>query len=314
MTAVIPLCGVRIGFLGDVMLGRLVGETIERTSYAYPWGNMIDELSKNDFNLANLETTFTESTRPVPKVFNYKSHPNNVQSLIEGSVDVVNIANNHILDYGLEGLIDTLRVLDCAGIKHVGAGMNAEEAAWPVIIEKKGIKIGIIGYTDNEPTWKAGINKPGTNYIEIGNDNERVQEAIKQLRPHVDVLIVTIHWGPNWQLRPSQEFVDFAHQVIDAGADILHGHSAHHIQGIEWYKSGLILYQTGDFVDDYAIDPVMRNDLSFLFVVDIEDQHIKSLILIPTRIDTMKVNKAAGKDYDLAVNRISRLSKELATS
>lgn len=305
---------LRIGFLGDVMLGRLVGENIEKTNFSYPWGNMIDELAKNDLNIANLETTFTKSTHPVPKVFNYKSNPKNIQSLIEGSIDVVNIANNHILDFGIEGLVDTLRVLDHAGIKHVGAGMNAEEAARPVIIEKKGIKIGIIGSTDNEPTWKAGINKPGTNYTEIGKDNARVQEAIKQLRPHVDVLIVTIHWGPNWRLRPSQEFVDFAHQMIDAGADILHGHSAHHIQGIEWYKSGLILYQTGDFVDDYAIDSTMRNDLSFLFVVDLEDHRIKNLTLIPTRIDMMQVNKAFGNDYTLLLDRISRLSKQLATN
>lgn len=305
---------VRIGLAGDVMLGRLVGEKIAQTSMSYPWGDMLPLLRANDLNLVNLETTFTQSTSPMPKVFNFKSDPRNVEALVQGNIHVVNNANNHILDFGVEGLRDTLRALDKAGVAHVGAGMNEQEAAKPTILNVNDIKIGIMGYTDNEPSWKAGIHTPGTNYIQVG-DVKRIRKDIQDLRDKVDLLIITIHWGPNWEEKPPQAFVDFAHAIIDAGADILHGHSNHTFQGIEKYHNKLILYQTGDFVDDYMVDPIKRNDRSFLFIVEVDKSKAEKAIfkkvqIIPTIIENMQVNKASSQDCAASIARMKKLSAQ----
>ena len=172
---------ITIGFAGDVMLGRLVNEVISKEGYAYPWGNMLSALQSTDLNIANLETTLTKSIQKVPKVFNYKADPEKVKSLKIADIDVVNLANNHMLDFGNEGLAETITTLDQAGIKHVGAGINKQQAQEPVVVEKNGIKVGILGYSDYPKDWAAQENKPGTNLIKIG-DIETIKNAISKLR------------------------------------------------------------------------------------------------------------------------------------
>lgn len=302
-----------IGITGDVMLGRLVNEKITMTNYTYPWGDVLVLLRNTDVNIINLETTLTTSTKKVSKVFNYKADPDKVQSLIEAKIDVSNLANNHILDFSEEGLIETISTLDKAGIKHVGAGINKTEALKPVIIKKNNITIGIIGYTDNEPGWEAKENKPGTNYVEV-DDFERIEKEIEKLRAKVDILIFTIHWGPNMRKKPTTEFRNFAYEIMNKGVDILHGHSAHIFQGIEIYNKKLILYDTGDFVDDYYVTPSLRNDQSFLYLVEVDKEGLRKIELIPVVISRMQVNKATGSDYREIVSRIKDLSKEFNTT
>jgi poly-gamma-glutamate capsule biosynthesis protein CapA/YwtB (metallophosphatase superfamily) len=291
-----------IGFTGDVMLGRLVNEMIDNTGYAYPWGNTLPLMKAHDLNIINLETTLTTSRQKVPKVFNFKANPDRVKCLTEAKIDIANLANNHILDFDAEGLTETVRMLDEAGIKHVGAGKNSKEAKSPVIIIKKEIRIGIIGMTDNEPGWKASNEKPGTNFLEVGNISE-AKPQIQTIRNHVDVLILTLHWGPNKREFPNGKFIHFAHELIESGVDIIHGHSAHIFQGIEVYKEKPILYDTGDFIDDYAVDPYLRNDYSFLFEVELEKNRIEKLTLIPVVINNMQVNKASKKDFQSIVSK-----------
>lgn len=301
-----------IGFAGDTMLGRLVNTYIEQMSYTYPWGNVLPILKKNDINIINLETTLTKSDTKIPKVFNFKATPEKVKALQEANIHIVNLANNHILDFDIEGLIETIHTLDNAKIKHVGAGINRQAAKKPVIIEKHGIKIGIIGYTDYPSEWQATENKPGTNFITIG-DIEKIKQDIKHIKEKTDFLIVSIHWGPNMRQKPSKAFIDFAHQMIDAGVDIIHGHSAHIFQGIEIYKNKLIMYDTGDFVDDYHIDPILRNDQSFLYLVMLNKTGIKKIKLIPLIIDNMQVNRAKGPNKKEIINKIKQLSQEFGT-
>lgn len=303
---------VIIGFMGDVMIGRLVNETIKTRGYKYPWGNVLRTIQKNDINIINLETTLTRSEKIIPKVFNFKSDSQNIKVLKKAHITLVNLANNHSLDFSSDGLFETIDVLDDAGILHVGAGKNEQEAKKVIIIEKNGIKIGVIGYTDNEPTWKATPAKEGTNYIAVG-DIETIKKDIQEVRNNVDILIATIHWGPNMRLKPSSDFVNFAHHMIDAGIDIIHGHSAHVIQGIEIYKNRIIMYDTGDFIDDYAVDPVLRNDLSFLFKITIEDKKIKEINLIPVKISNMQVNLATGNDKKFIIERIINSSEKFGT-
>ncbi|MFD1095787.1 CapA family protein [Salegentibacter chungangensis] len=303
--------GITIGFGGDTMLGRGVNAKISETNYFYPWGDLLDFLKKTDLNILNLETTLTESKERVPKVFNFKAEPDKVQTLIAAKIGAVTIANNHILDFSEKGLLETIEVLDKAGIRYVGAGKNKKEATEPLILDVKDLKLGLLGYTDNEPGWIASAN-PGTNYLEVG-DTERIKKDISALRKEVDILIVSYHWGPNMRVKPTRQFQDFAHKIIDFGADIIHGHSAHIFQGIEIYNKGLIMYDTGDFVDDYVVDPVLRNDRSFFFIIEADRSGLKKLKLIPVRIRNMQVNKARAEDYDWTLKRMQKLSSELGT-
>lgn len=319
---IILLCGViyrhytetyiTIGFLGDVMIGRLVDGVLEQKGPTYIWGDARQQLATYDYVIANLETALTTSNRLVQKVFNYKSDPKHVEALIKGNISLVNLANNHSRDFSDEGLLETIAVLDNARIAHVGAGKNSHEAQRPVIFEKHGIRIGIVGFTDNEPGWAAGAQQPGVNYITVG-DIEKVKHDIKMLSKNVDIIIATIHWGPNMRSRPTEEFRHFAHAMIDAGVTIIHGHSAHIVQGVERYKNGLIMYDTGDFIDDYAVEPVLRNDLSCIFQVTVSKKGVQKVTPCPVKIENMQVNFATGDDYELMLNRVRALSAELGT-
>jgi poly-gamma-glutamate synthesis protein (capsule biosynthesis protein) len=302
-----------LGFAGDTMLGRSVNRKIEGTSYLYPWGNLLSLLKKTDLNIINLETTLTESTEKVPKVFNFKAGPDKVKALLEAKIAIVTLANNHILDFAEKGLLETIEVLQKAGVGYVGAGKNLEEASRPIYTTINGIRIGILGYTDNEPGWKAGKH-PGTNYIKIGVESiKSIENVLVKIKNKVDVLIVSIHWGPNMREKPSQQFIAFAHQLADVGVNIIHGHSAHIFQGIEVYKNSLILYDTGDFVDDYMVDPYLRNDRSFFFLCEIGKSGVNKLSLFPVLIKNMQVNLATGEDYSWCMRRIKKLSAEFGT-
>lgn len=304
-----------IGLTGDVMIGREVDTVISQEGYRYVWGNVLPLLHSTDLNIVNLETTLTNSNKIVEKTFNFKATPDKIKCLTDASVTVANLANNHILDFSEQGLIETIQTLKNAGIKYVGAGINDKEASKPVILTRNNIITGILGFTDNEPTWKAGTSRSGINYINVSSedDRKRVLLSIEQLKKDADIVVVSIHWGPNMQEFPEKYFIDFAHQMIEQGADIIHGHSAHNFQGIEVYHHKLILYDTGDFVDDYMVDPVLKNDHSFFFRVDADEKGLTKLELFPVLISRYQVNLAIGKEYKWCIQRMQYLSEKFGT-
>ena len=307
---------VTIGLAGDTMLGRLVNEMIGRNNYRYPWGDTLALLKNTDVTLINLETTLTTSRRAVPKVFNFKAQPDRVQCLTEAGIDACTLANNHILDFNIAGMLETLDTLQSAGIPYAGAGRTISEARRPLILTHDNLTIGIIGCTDNEPGWEAGVDRPGTHFVSVeapDETTEKLASQIKRLKTKVDILILSIHWGPNMKRKPSNAFIRFAHRMIEAGADILHGHSAHIFQGIEVYRNKLILYDTGDFVDDYYVTPALRNDQSFFYIVHADSNGIIKLELIPVLISNMQVNRATGRDYEQTVRRLKDLSEPFGT-
>ena len=263
------------------MIVRGVDAVISKTDYLYIWGNVLPLFLDTDINLINLEATLTTSTQKVLKTFNFKASPDKINSLNAAKVTIANLANNHILDFSTEGLIETIQTLDAAGIKHVGAGMNVKEASEPALVIKNNITTGVLGFTDNEPGWKAGNSAVGVNYIDISEKNDRYKalQSIIQLPKKADIIIVSIHWGPNLKPEPSKKFIVFAHEMIDAGADIIHGHSAHNFQGIEIYNHKLILYDTGDFVDDYVVYPELKNDHSFFSALKLANKGYQNLNL-----------------------------------
>jgi poly-gamma-glutamate capsule biosynthesis protein CapA/YwtB (metallophosphatase superfamily) len=306
---------ITIGLTGDVMLGRTLDSVIASQGYDYPWGDVLPIMQQTDLNIINLETTLTNSKLKIPKAFNFKCSPDKVASLLRAHIGVTNLANNHILDFSTHGLSETIVTLDEANIKHVGAEKDHPSATKPVVIEKNQVRIGLLGLTDNEPTWQA-TQTPGTNYVDLADEKEKenVLRSIDSLTSQADIVIVTVHWGPNMQEKPWPVVVDFAHTMIEHGANVVHGHSAHILQGIECYRGNLILYDTGDFVDDYAVDPALRNDLAAFFVLTVHGPELIHLKCIPTRIFAYQVNQARAEDYRWVINRLQKLSAEFDTS
>ncbi|MBW4693965.1 MAG: CapA family protein [Lyngbya sp. HA4199-MV5] len=233
---------VTLAFAGDVTLSDhfadAIGQDYERT-----FANM-DEYRKADLGMVNLENPMTHATTPLPdKKFNFKANPDAVKVLTSGGISLVNLANNHAMDYQEQGLLDTLETLDKAGIERVGAGRDVKEARRPEIIDVKGQRVAYFGYygADFE---SAGETRAGTNYA----DEQRIAEDIKAVRSQVDWVIVNYHWGEELAIHPADWQVNLAHYTIDQGADVVVGHHPHVLQGAEIYKGRPIAYSMGNFI------------------------------------------------------------------
>jgi poly-gamma-glutamate capsule biosynthesis protein CapA/YwtB (metallophosphatase superfamily) len=197
------------------------------------------------------------------------------------------------------------------------AGKNLEEAKQPATCRVKGIKIGMLAFTDNEPQWEASHALPGVHYVPVDLKDPKGKaflELIQQLKQKVDYLIVSAHWGPNWGYDPPTEYTTFAHAMIDAGANLIFGHSPHIFRGIEVYKECPIIYSTGDFIDDYAVDEVERNDESFLFLLQLEGSRAKSLALHPTCIERFQARMAPAYRREEILAKMQALCEGLDTS
>ncbi len=307
-------------FVGDVMLGRLVNGVLQEKSPAYPWGDMLSLFQDADVRFCNLECVISDWGTPwsaTPKVFHFRSDAKNIGALKAAHIDAVSLANNHSLDFEYEGLFHTMGNLDAAGIHYTGAGMTIAEASEPAIWEMKGKKLGLIAFTDNEPGWEATEEQPGIFYIPIKLKDKRAKkllELVSKTKAVVDFLVVSAHWGPNWGYIPPAEHIPFAHALIDAGADVIFGHSCHVIRGIELYRGKPILYCTGDFIDDYAVDEKERNDQSFIFVVETDGQAIVRLLLYPTVIDAFQARRARHNERKAIVATMQRLCMKLNTA
>jgi poly-gamma-glutamate synthesis protein (capsule biosynthesis protein) len=234
-------------------------------------------------------------------VFTFGARPRALEALEAAQTDFVSLANNHVLDFGPAALLEMLALLDRHGIAWAGAGRTLEEAARPAVLAAGGLTVGVLGLTDNEPAWEAGARTPGTNYVDYDVRGlkepylRRLREALAAARQRADLVIVSAHVGPNWG-EPSAGMQALARQLIDLGADLYWGHSNHATRGIEVYQGRPILYSTGDFLDDYAVDPTERNDLSFLFRVVVEEKRIRRLALYAVKIGRLQVNRAPEAD------------------
>lgn len=310
---------MKFALVGDVMLGRLVNEVLKEHHSAYPWGDTLSILLQADLRICNLECVLSDIGQPwsaTPKIFHFRSDEKNIATLQAAQINFVSLANNHVLDYEDEALLRMLEVLKNKNIVYAGAGKNREEALRPGICQVKEKNIGFLAFTDNEPDWEVQENRPGIVYIPINVKDQRAQDlfkSIKLLREKVDYLIVSAHWGPNWGYEPPQEQVAFAHALVDAGADLIFGHSGHVFRGIEIYKKRPIIYCAGDFIDDYAIDEIERNDESFIFVVETSEQNLK-LSLYPTYIHRFQANVAVRERKEAILSKMKELCKNLGTS
>jgi poly-gamma-glutamate synthesis protein (capsule biosynthesis protein) len=284
------------------------------------WGDVLPVLRAADAVVANLECAITASPEPwdrTAKVFHFRARPEAVAVLRAANVRCVSLANNHTLDYRETGLLETLSNLEAAGIRAVGAGPDLDTARAITVIDAGGVRLGVAAFTDNEPPFAAGPTRPGTSYLDIGGDPQAPQlvaHAVSAVRDAgADLVVLSLHWGPNMVVSPPPRFRDFARAAIDGGVDLVFGHSAHVFQGLEVYGQRPILYDTGDFLDDYAIDAKLRNDWSFLFLLDVEDARMQKLRLRPVRLTYAEVNFAAGDELDAIRTRMRVLCREFDT-
>lgn len=311
---------MKILFIGNVMIGRLVNCILERTPPAYLWGDTLPIFQRADVRICNLECVISDRGTPwshSPKVFHFRTDAKNISALQAAGINVVSLANNHTLDYEFEAMFEMLQILDGAGIHHAGAGANIDDASRPALFEIQGSKIGFISFTDNEPDWAATAERPGVFHVPVNLEDERARrllELIQQTKKEVHWMIVSAHWGPNWGYRPRPSHIPFAKALIDHGADVVFGHSGHVFQGIQIYKGRPILYSTGDFIDDYAVDEIERNDQSFIFFAEISRDKILRLWLRPTVIKKYRARLAKESAAGGIAKKMQNLCAEFNTA
>ena len=298
------------------------GPISKPVSYSYIWGDALDELERvaPDVRIVNLETSVTTSDDYWrAKGINYRMHPKNVPCLTAAHIDLCVLANNHVLDWGYPGLIDTLETLQQAGLKTAGAGRDLTEAEAPAILEI-GEKRRVIVFSFGSPTsgvlpsWAASEDRPGVNLLhDFSADSVRaIGEKVSEVNRQGDIVVLSIHWGGNWGYRIPAGEIEFAHSLIDnAGIDLIHGHSSHHVKGIEVYKGKPILYGCGDFLNDYegiGGYEEFRGDLSLMYFVSMDPSNgrLAGLEMTPTQTRNFRVHRASSLDAQWLRNTLNR--------
>lgn len=312
---------IRLMFGGDVMLGRIVKDYIQRYGPGYPLGPVAKRMRDADLTIINLECAITASEQRwsgAAKAYYFGAPPQAAEALTGAGVDLVSLANNHVLDFDIAGLRETLHHLHRLGIAHAGAGEDIKEALSPAIMICRGIKFGMAAFCDHQADFAAGADRPGIAFIDFNDELAAlalIQSALERLRNDgVDWPILSLHWGPNMVDRPSVRFRQFAHAAIDMGWKILFGHSAHVFHGIEIYRGVPIIYAAGDLVDDYRVDPEFRNDHQVLFEMELSHDRLRRISLHPVFIDDCQVRPAIGEQFEYIARRMVCACAELGTT
>ncbi|MFW5765762.1 MAG: CapA family protein [Coleofasciculus sp.] len=281
-------------------------------NFAYIWGDALEEFERvsPDLRLINLETSITKSDEYwYDKLIHYRMHPDNSPCLTAAKIDYCSLANNHVIDWRYAGLQETLDTLTKLNIKSAGAGQNLKEAAAPAVMEVEGkgrVIVFSLGFqTSGIPlSWAATDDQPGVNRLTDVSDQTilEIKENVRYVKRPRDIVVASIHWGGNWGYQVPSEQRAFAHKLIDqAGVDIIHGHSSHHVKGIEVYREKLILYGCGDLLTDYEGIrgyEQYRDDLNLMYFVSVNPATGKliNLQMTPTQIKKMRLNRASTTD------------------
>ena len=307
---------------------RAHGPIVRPVNDDYVWSDALRELDQAgaDARIINLETSITSSENHWPgKTIQYRMHPLNVGCITAARIDCCCLANNHVLDWGYEGLEETIQVLDRAGVVHAGAGRNAAEAAFPAVLDRppKGrVLVFSFGSTTSgiPPVWAATRDRPGVNLLkDLSADTaRRIACSMVEFRDPGDVIIASIHWGENWGYGIPDEQCRFAHLLIEGGVDVVHAHSSHHVKTVEIYRDRLILYGCGDFVNDYeGIGGYerFRSDLSLMYLVTFDPQEGRLLDgrLVPLLIRRFRLNRASPEDATSLCDLLNRLGTSTGT-
>lgn len=294
------------------------------------WGDALAELERAapDARVINLETAVTVSDDYWKgKGINYRMHPDNIGCITTARIDVCALANNHVLDWGYAGLEETLATLRKAGIKGVGAGMHLKEAESPAILEIPGQGRVLVFSFGSETSgipreWAATDKKPGVNLLpDLSEETaRRVGRRLREVRRPGDIVVVSIHWGGNWGYAVPREEIRFSRTLIDeGGADLIHGHSSHHVKGIGMYKDRPILFGCGDFINDYegiGGYEAFRGDLALLYFVRMEPATgvLAGLRMVPVRMRGFRLNRASAADIVWLAHTLNREGRPFGTT
>ena len=353
--------GIRLFLCGDVMTGRGIDQiqqhSVDPVLYepwitdareyialaesvngpvsrpvddAYVWGDALGILktSRPDARIINLETAITRGGEPWPrKGIHYRMHPANTDLLLAAGIDCCVLANNHVLDWGYDGLDETLKTLDRAGIGHAGAGLNDAEASAPSTIPLPSggrVLVFSLAFPDSgvPRSWAARADRPGVRLIldSPGQAIDTMTTEIARSRRPGDIVVASIHWGGNWGYRIPRERQAFAHALIDSGlVDVVHGHSSHHPIGIEVYRGKLVLYGCGDLLNDYegiSEHQKYRGDLSLMYfpLLDPEEGRLLGLEMHVMRIRKFRLQIASEEDTRLLQMILGREGAQFGTN
>jgi len=288
---------VTVALAGDTMLGRSVARALDTTPpEALVAPEVRAALGEADLVVLNLECCISERRRrwEAPgKPFFFRAPPRAVELLALLGTDCVTLANNHALDYGVDALADTLNHLAAAGIAVVGAGADLDQARRPALLTAGGLRVAVIGITDHPADFAASPDRPGVAFADLGRQVPGwLLELVREAGAGADVTLVTPHWGPNMAATPVRHVRRAAAALLDAGATLIAGHSAHVPQGV----AGRVLYDLGDFLDDYRVDPRLRNDLGLLFLVTLDRAGPLRLEALPLKLEYCHTRLATGED------------------
>jgi poly-gamma-glutamate capsule biosynthesis protein CapA/YwtB (metallophosphatase superfamily) len=296
------------------MLGRRVAETLEVSPPDSLFAPAVVEVAREaDLFVLNLECCISVRGEPWPrpgKPFFFRAPPVAAEALAHLGVSCVTLANNHALDFGEEALLDTFAHLAAVGIAWVGAGPDEERARAPAVLKAGGFRLGVVGLTDHPEDFAAGPDRPGTAFAGLDRGVPGwVPEAIRSIGERSDAVLVTPHWGPNMVTGPVPAVRAAASVLVEAGATLVAGHSAHVFHGVE----GPVLFDLGDFLDDYAVDTVLRNDLGLLFLVTLDERGPIQMEAVPLRLDFCHTGLAEGDDAAWIERRFRQACAEFGT-
>jgi poly-gamma-glutamate synthesis protein (capsule biosynthesis protein) len=310
----------RIGFVGDVMFGRGVNERWSDGPPAGVGGSTAARLRALDGLVLNLECCVSERGERRPGLtYYFRADPGWAVPALDAVDATVSLANNHVLDYGPVALEDTLDHLASAGVGNAGAGRDLAGAIDPATVDANGVEVACLGLTDRSPSYGAGPTDPGTAFVAMDSGDPRTRALVDRAVERAesadpDLLVASLHWGPNWEVRPSGRQQAFARWLVERGVDVVHGHSAHVVQGVELYRGRPIVHDAGDFVDDYAVKPDLHNDRSVLFELEVTDGRLDALRLVPIEIRQETAHRARPGAARWLRDRMRTLSDPFGTT
>lgn len=316
----------RFAAIGDVMLARKTQREIDQFGIEYAFGNVAERLSSADLTFCNLEAPLGDTGFAIPgKVIWLRGRPEFIQCLDHAGIDVVSVGNNHILDYDSPCMLQTLDLLEGAGMTYVGGGRNLEDARTVRVVEVGGTKVAFVGYTEFASSWLfwdyshrrtflASETEPGCNPL----DMTIIAEDIARASELADLVMVSFHWGTEDVRYPTpfdpfnpQDFEAIAHQVIDLGASVVLGHHPHIVQGFEVYNGGVIAYSLGNFVNDQA-KPHQKEGT--ILELQIGPEGVLSARITPVWIESTAPDFMTGLQLQATMEIIEKISEGLTTN
>jgi poly-gamma-glutamate capsule biosynthesis protein CapA/YwtB (metallophosphatase superfamily) len=288
-----------VALAGDTMLGRCVGERLARRGYRLLAPEVQEIAGTADLFIINLECCISDlgqRSRQPGKPFYFRAPPVAAETLASIGVNCVTLANNHALDFGADALMDTLDHLRVSGVAAVGAGSDDGTARAPVVLDGGGARVRVVAVSDHPSCYAAAAGHPGIAFADL--DRAPVPcWLLSACLPDVDaeVTIVLAHWGPNMRAAPVPHVRRAAAAFEAAGATLIAGHSAHVPQG----PRGRTLFDLGDFIDDYAVDAELRNDLGLLWLVTLDADGPRRVEGVPLRLDFAHTRLASREETRL---------------